>query len=534
MNGTHRPISLLVAFVLILTTSACKKFVDINGDPNNPTEPNLSLLLSGTQVSIAGNFTGINSGGSAVVQHWGSGNLNRWDQSGGTFSSSWSGFYTGAIPDLETIIKTGTEQQQWGYVSIAKLQKAYLYSIMVDVWGNIPYTQAGGSYTDPVFDKGQDIYNSLFTLIDEALADMEKGFTVTSSADLFYQGSKERWQRMAHSLKLKMFNQIRLADPARAEQGIRTLLSSGVPLMTQNAHDFTFRYGSNVTPNSRHPWYINSYNTSRSGYMSMTLINRLKQQDDPRLRYYVFRMRSNAGLANATNGDGYYGRYPGDGAASPADHSTRAISGIYPAAGLYDNGTIATLTSANQLLNNEGASAGTTANSFRIALFTSGDGTGAGILPLITNAMVNFIRAEAALTLNTGEDARKLLLDAVTAQLTSVSTLSASNKGNAIPAATITGFITRLGQQYDAADAAGKMQLLMMQKWIALYGNGVEAYNDYRRTGLPQLEDLVSPLDTFPFRFYYSETEMTSNASVIANRDAVQRAQQLTPVFWDK
>jgi hypothetical protein len=518
----------------LLFLGSCKDFVDINNDPNNPTTPTLSLMLPATQIVIGGNFQDINSGGTAVIQHFASGSLNRWDQSGSTFSQAWSAFYTGAIPDLETIIKVGTEQQQWGYVAVAKLQKAYLYSIMVDLWGDVPYSQAGGTFANPVFDKGDVIYTSLFTLIDEALADMDKSFTVLASADIFYQGSKDKWQRMANTLKLKMYNQIRLSDPSKAAAGIKQLLDSKAPLMTDNSQDFTFRYGSNVAPSARHPWYTAMYNNSRSGYMSMPLINRLKAQDDPRLRYYVFRMRDNAGLANSTNGDGYYGRFPGDGTASPADHSTRAIVGIYPAAGLYDNGTISTLTSSNVYLNNTGASAVTTANSFKIALFTSGDGTGAGVLPLLTNFMAGFIRAEAALKLNTGEDARKLFLDAVTAQLNSVSAVSTANKGNAIPAATISGFVTRLGQQWDAADADGKFRLLMMQKWIASYGNGVEAYNDFRRTGLPELDDLVSPLDTFPMRYYYSETEMTSNESVIANRDRLQRAQQTTPVFWDK
>jgi len=74
----------------------------------------------------------------------------------------------------------------------------------------------------------------------------------------------------------------------------------------------------------------------------------------------------------------------------------------------------------------------------------------------------------------------------------------------------------------------------MTQKWVALFGNGIESYNDYRRTGLPKLADLVSPLDVFPMRFYYSETELTSNELLIADRETIQRAQQTTPVFWDK
>ncbi len=530
INKIRSYVAIVLASIVVV---GCSDFVDINDDPNNPTEATLSLLLPATQLSLAGHFNGVNGGASTVSQHFSSGNLNRWNQTGTTFSTPWLGFYTATLPDLETIIRVGTEEQQWGYVGIAKLEKAYLYSIMVDLWGDIPYSEAGGEVSNPRFEDGAEIYNSLFNLIDEGLADLNRGANVASSADIFFQGSQDRWIRMGNSLKLKLFNQIRLVDPNRATTGIVGLISSGAPLIEDNSQDFTFQFGTTISPNARHPWFVNWYNTGRGGYVSMPLIDRLKAQDDPRLRYYIFRMDEVRGLANSTNGEGYYGRYPGDGTASPADLNTRAIVGIYPAAGLYDNGMIPSLTSDNVYLNNDGAVTGTTNNSFKIALFTNGDGTGAGILPLITNFMVKFIRAEAALTLNTGEDAKQLLMDGVEAHLNLVNSVSTSNGGQAIPAANITGFVNRIGEQYDAGDAEGKLALVMMQKWIALYGNGVEIYNDYRRTGLPVLEELLAPLDEYPMRFFYSETELTSNETVIADRDAIQRAQQFTPVFWD-
>jgi len=74
----------------------------------------------------------------------------------------------------------------------------------------------------------------------------------------------------------------------------------------------------------------------------------------------------------------------------------------------------------------------------------------------------------------------------------------------------------------------------MTQKYIADYGNGMEAYNDYRRTALPVLRTPLSPLNTFPLRLYYSETELTANTSLGGNTSQLQIAQQTTPVFWDK
>ena len=148
--------------------------------------------------------------------------------------------------------------------------------------------------------------------------------------------------------------------------------------------------------------------------------------------------------------------------------------------------------------------------------------------------MVKFTRAEAALTLATGDDARQNFSDGVTANLNSVSTYAATNNGVALSGASITGFVNRLLAQYDAADNSGKLNLVMTQKYIADYGNGMEGYNDYRRTGLPVLRTPLSPLNVFPLRLYYSQTEMSANTFFSTNGSQLQIAQQTTPVFWDK
>src|SRR5690606_40319954 len=147
MKKINHFISKIVVGGFLLFMSSCEEFIDINADPNNPTVPQLNLLLPATQLGIVGNFDAINRGASAVAQHRASGNLNRYNQTGSTFQSSWLGFYTGAIPDLETIIEEGTLQGNWGYVAVAKLQKAYLYSLMVDLWGDVPYFERSEEHT---------------------------------------------------------------------------------------------------------------------------------------------------------------------------------------------------------------------------------------------------------------------------------------------------------------------------------------------------------------------------------------------------
>lgn len=526
-------IIVVAAYVFI---AGCKKFVDTNEDPNNPTTPVLELILPATQVSMAASMNSINQGTSSLLQYFNyssGGQIDRYAQSGTSYDRSWTTLYTQALNDIEILISEGTEKQSWGYVAIAKLQKAYIYSIMVDMWGDIPYNESNKepSLADPVFQNGAVIYDKLFTLIDEALADANKGaFSIQpASADVFYNGDKNAWIRMGNSLKLKLFNQIRLVQKDKAVAGINALLTSGAPLITSNTQDFSFRFGSTETPANRHPWHRSEYQASKDYYISQAFTDRLFNNDDPRLRYYIYRQNATAANGNGNTGNGYYGRYPGDPTAAPADLNRRAVLGIYPSGGLYDNNPINNLPATNIFLNNTG-----TVAAFKAVGNT--DGTGAGVLPFITSAMVKFIQAEAALTLGTAGDARQLLQTGIADHLNSVNTITTTsgNSAPAMPAATISAFAAKYSNAFAAADEPGKLNLVMTQKYIASFGNGMEAYNDYRRTGLPVLSDPVAPLNTFPLRLSYSATELASNSNVTDKASALQTAQQFTLVFWDK
>ncbi|WP_461125589.1 SusD/RagB family nutrient-binding outer membrane lipoprotein [Spirosoma aerophilum] len=518
---------------LLLISWSCNDFVDINNDPNNPTTPVLELLLPATQVSMTGSLRDVNQGASILMQQLYTSNTSRNFQDGTDYQQSWNSLYTQVLNDIEIVIREGTRLQRWDYVAIAKLEKAYIYSLMVDLWGDIPYTDAakGNNASDPAFESGSAIYDNLFLLIDEALADAAKGnFAILpNTADIIYKGDKTAWIRMGNTLKLKLFNQIRLVQPDKAKAGISALLSANAPLISTNAQDFAFRFGTTETPANRHPWHRTEYQAGKSYYMSQGFIERLFNADDPRIRYYFYRQTSNYTVGFTPTGNGYFGRYTGDATASPNDNALKATVGVYPAGGLYDNSPINNVPATNVFVTNSGATAAP-------KVVTNTDGSGAGVFPFITNAMVKFMLAEAALTLGTPGDAKQLFLDGITANLNSINTIATSS-GNSAPAlatATVTAFVASRATQYDAADAAGKLGAVMTQKYIATYGNGIEAYNDYRRTGLPVLPAPIAPLNSFPLRLAYSVTELSTNVTVSDKADQLQAAQQTTPVFWDK
>jgi hypothetical protein len=154
---------------------------------------------------------------------------------------------------------------------------------------------------------------------------------------------------------------------------------------------------------------------------------------------------------------------------------------------------------------------------------------------MITFFMMNFLRAEAALTLNTGEEARTLLEAGMRASIRKVMDFGAATDANIpadlIPTAdVINGYVNAVLAKYDAADAEGKLEVVIDQAYMALFGNSPESYNNFRRTGYPKL---IEPVDNnavgpFPLRLVLPIDE------VAANSNAPRGDLAIKPVFWDK
>ena len=521
---------ILFALGLTVSLSGCNSFLDINVDPNTPSQPVLELLLPATQASMAINIGGgtINRTATVVVQHATQNGPSRFDFSGSTFQANWNSLYADALNDIEGIIRQGTTGSQWGYVGIAKIQKAYIYSIMVDLWGDVPFSEAsqGDGNLNAKFDKGEDIYTALFKLLDDGIADLNKTpYVSPGTVDLFYRGDRTGWIRTANSLKLKLYNQIRLVPTQRdaARTAINALITGG-QLITTNAQNFQFQFGTTETPQNRHPVHISEYRATKDFWMDQAFMERLYNADDPRLRYYVYRQTNNAGVNFTRTSNGYGGRFTGDPTGAPADNAVRATFGLYPYGGLYDNNPITGLPVSSTFLTNTGTNSPT---AHRIVGTT--DGSGAGIFPIITASMVQFILAEAALTLGTTGEARTYLGNGIRLNLEAINTFTAApgNLGTQLPTATITAFTNSRLAQFDAGTADGKLRTVMTEKYISLVGNGIESYNDYRRTGFPTLLAPISPLNPFPLRFTYSLRELTTNTNAPAQN------QLNKPVFWD-
>jgi len=234
-----------IVAVALLMMAGCSDYLDINDDPNNPTKAPLSQILPYTQATTAGALGLGTAGLSDVLAVWSHqlvqrSNHDDYATNGNDFNITepWDKLYTVALTDLREIIRIGTEQESWHYVGIAQVLKAYAFSSMVDVWGDIPYFQSnqGAANPFPAFDNGKAIYTDLFLLLNEAVANLKKSSArPVTNDDLIYGGNIGRWIKAANTIKLNLYNKVRLTDLYNAADVTKLL---GEDLMTSIGDDF--------------------------------------------------------------------------------------------------------------------------------------------------------------------------------------------------------------------------------------------------------------------------------------------------------
>lgn len=464
--------------------------LDINEDPNNPTTASVVELLPHGEVSVIVPFSSlINAITSSAVQTRVNTRYDNYTVSGTTVDGTWNNqLYSGGLKDLEEVINIGTVNEQWHYVGIAKLMKAYTFSLMVDMWNDIPYSETFKSdIENPAFDSGADIYANLELLINEAIADLDKTSTLSPDADdVIYKGNIENWKRMGNTLLLKMYNQTRLVDNSVAGK-IQTLLNQN-NLINNNSQDFQLVFGNTASPENRMQLFVDDYVNRLDNRISTYFYNYLNNNNDPRIPYYFYNQK--AGV--------FKGRAAGnpDGLSTFEDQDTRTFHGVYPAGGKYDDG-----------------SGGKTTGDMGLQ--------GAGTYRMITYAMRLYIEAEVALTLGvtTSTPVVDIFEEAIRESMKKVNDVGA---GPGISESQINTYVNNKVNQFNAANNEGKLKLVMMEKYVHLFGNGMEQYNDWRRTGYPDDLTLVVETNVILNRFPYPPN---ANAPTTPNNNEF--------VFWD-
>jgi hypothetical protein len=501
-----------IAGVLLLSMSACTKdFEEINTNPNAVEKGNANYLFSKSQLDGLNNnyfFTSILECG-GMIQHYAtykeaSGVGDKYLSNEVYYSAYFSQAYPTAINEVSIVMNTlKTSPNDSNKLNIARIWKAYMFHRITDLYGDIPYSEAGKGSTDlvflPKYDSQESIYKDLLKELDEAALALDATKPSFGNADLIYNGDINKWKKFSYSLMLRLGMRLTKVDPALSKIWVNKAIAGGVIL--NGADNAIMKYTDGPSDFNRNPsafgprrddFAQSSYGTKNveGGKLAKTFIDVLKATADPRISVY-------AGVWVGTQ-----------------QNTSAAIQKGFP------NGIKIAPSAAEQGTYSE-------PNQSTVFRFDAP-------LVILSNAETNLYLAEAALRgWYTTETDKDLYEKAVKASFTNAGIYGSSYAINdATPYLTANPFMT--GGTFDQ-----KMNQIHTQIWIALFVDEQEIYANWRRTGYPTLTPVNFPGNvtngTIPRRIKYPTGEYSVNSINLAEATKRQGADTFTTkVWWDK
>lgn len=551
----------IVALTLSVLFVGCSDYLDVDTDTDAPVSAPIDQLLPGSQLGV-GNFSDFRLWSGEVLSVYVHQFTTREDPdqygarpSNFSITNEWDNTYL-TLTDIESLIATATESGDMQYVGVGQLMKAYLMAGAVDLWGDVPYSEASQLESGIVsanFDDQQVIYQSVLDLIDTAKANINSGEGLTpGDDDLFYSGDMDKWVRFANTFKLKLYNQIKTTSLFNSTDF--NALVAADNFMQSSADDFEFKSTSNQAPtDERNELWKSAYLSTQFGqYISPWFYEVLQGWNpnifngiqDPRIPYYWVNQLEDGELppdqGDAETGDpnaDYWDENTGFfsirfGSIGPdRDHSVEnsvTYPGIFPAGGLYDE--------------NKGYSIGATS------------GTGVAPHRLLTYDEFLYIEAELIHDGLISGDAKDKLEEAMVASFKKVDEVVAGAKTEAQDVPVLSGsdemndYIAAVLAEFDAASSEKQLEIIITEKWVSTFGDSFDQYNDYRRTGYPVLADPLGsspeyqldmgafPLDDavtvqnnpYQVSFFWPQSELNLNQNAPAQKNAGTYT-----IFWD-
>jgi len=505
----YLPVVLLV--LVVLADSCTKNFDSLNTDPTKGSSiaPGQQLTgaayyLDGGRAVVYANFYVLQPFVQYMSGPWGMRAGSKYIRT--TYPDAvWTTFYGQSIKQLVDLIQRNkADSSLVNYIAAARILKVYIFSLLTDLYGDIPYSQAGLGYYQSIYtakyDSQQSIYTDFFSELDGAV----KQFDATKDAidnDIVYNGNIGQWKKLANSLRLRLAMRLTKVDLATAETQAKAAIAGG--LMESADDNFKMIHEAYAYPDLRGNGYAQALQESQTYLYSAgttTFVNYLKQNNDPRLPCYFVNQDANG--KDITSLTKYI----------PIDPGLYWWDnwGDYIAADGTD------IPQANKFA---------TINHSFMALQSSFLHMG--------YAEVQLLLAEAAYR-GWGGIAGQYYQNGISAAIDQLSTypdmvaISASDKASYLAAHPL--------------DAGKEIQEINEQKWVALFPNGYEAYANYRRTGYPVLgaiTDVGLESETngvLPRRLFYPASEAYDNATnynaALQNLGGTDN--WLKHVWWDK
>ncbi|TZF85962.1 SusD/RagB family nutrient-binding outer membrane lipoprotein (plasmid) [Pedobacter sp. BS3] len=485
-----------VFLILFLLPSilGCKKYLDINHDPNAPENVSeklmLPAILSTFSFEVVGGWPVRTS--SLLTKHLAYATAGPHEGNYRITADDTDNFwryssYTDVMNSSTVLIKKAEANGNPAYSAIAKIIIAWNMSYITDCFGDAPFSEAfkaDEGIAHPKYDSQEEIYKQIQSLLDAAIVDAGKGTgQIPGSDDLIYGGDMIKWQHLAYTLKARFYLRLSNAPGYSAStQANLALQALDAGAITETEMPKTQYFDKAGAEN---PWYQYTIDGkwTTSDKPSIFYINLLSSMNDPRLPYQIDPVATGADAGN------YVG-----------------VTNDAPPKSLVNYSSIGSFYSAAD-----------------------------APLYMLVYAEVPFIRAEAEF-LKAGKVVNTNVINAYNAGIDASMAMYGITD-----ALTINTY--KASNQLSLSSATAYNQI-MTQKYIANFLQ-FEPYNDFRRTGYPALTvnnevypgeelDIEPVIPTIPVRFPYPSSERSYNEANIPSSvpSAFLQALQI-PVWWD-
>lgn len=469
---------------------ACDGLLDVNEDPTSPSQVpenlRLSALLGAFSYQVIGNEPARTTNRWTQQLAWtgfapSSDNYD-FDESGP--NNYWNASYTVILNNARELEQLAEENGNAHYAGISKTIQAWQFALLTDLWNEVPYSEAfDPGNTTPAYDDQEFIYGQIFDLLNSAIEDFDSNSPESPGTDdLLYGGDIGKWRMLANTLIARFNLRLSNAPGHNAVEQANNALNALVDGFASNDDDADFQYFNN--DGEENPWFqfaIDGKWDTRD-QLSAHYVGLLKDLNDPRLPIQ-------ARPVGAVDGSGI-------------------VEGFDPETIEYEGQV-------------NGTDGGGAVNFSSIGEFYSAPDSP---LNWISYAEVKFIEAEATYITSGAGAAQPIYEDGVRASMEKLGV----DEGDID-----TYIATNLPSLADADDP---VEEIITQKYIANFLSH-ENYNDWRRTGYPELEPALNPVTPsgeIPVRYPYPNSEYSNNAETVEETGVpIGYAGLVIPVWWD-
>jgi hypothetical protein len=506
----------VVVLVLSFVLSSCtKNFTEINTDPNNiPNALPQQLLAPALVDALANNMLRNRSFNNELMQVTvnqsdAEGQVFRYDYRSNVSDPLYNGLYSELtnFKDIYNLSKdSGTVNYNKSYMAISLICQSWIYSILTDTYGDIPYSQSNKGKDslnyEPAFDRQRDIYLDIFSKLEQANTLLSSNIAILSASDPIYQGNTARWRKFGNSLYLRLL--LRVSGKAEVSAAVKAKIKemidtnpSGYPIIVNNDESAILKW-TGTAP------YISPYisvreQDFRGPGIATFFIQNLTNWNDPRIDIPTYGTAGFNRWAIAP----YQGAYLG----LPSGYSpnTNPVKKSY----FYSN---------------------TSAVSLQTEPLTG---------MIMNYAEVKFILAEAAAKGWISGSAETYYNDGVLNSITLwlpnwTTTISPQTN---LPGNIITYMIAASIEWNNAATLDQKMEKIHLQKYYALFLEDLQMWFEYRRTGHPVLmtNNGFKNNGVMPARMVYPVYVQSANPTSYQAAVAAQGPDLIsTQVWWQK